>query len=54
MDERRGAAQRFDRPQASLPDRLCYFSITSSSTWDIDDDMMDVILNNQQILVAHC
>ena len=32
MDERRGAVQRFDRLWASLPDRLCYFSITSSST----------------------
>ena len=33
MDKRRGAAQQFDHLRASLPDRLCYFSITWSSTW---------------------
>ena len=32
-DERRGRAQRFDRSRASPPDRSCFCSITSSSSW---------------------
>ena len=32
-NERRGRAQRFDHSRASPPDRSCFCSITSSSSW---------------------